>query len=220
LAEDAQRVAQLPRIFQANIHRLYERVIAASIEALPLHPEIVTGEAPSMDAFLDRAKAQVDNYTANEANKVYTLVLIGLFERQLRVWASHILDVAQRPDAKETPFLRLLDATASVIRLDVTREDLRITLEEAFEVGNVVRHGEGRALSKLGNLAPHLIDRSKRDYVDLLAVQSPDSEWLRIRASDVERYADALIRFWGSADRLPGAVYRIALHAPAFGQPS
>ena len=39
-----------------------------------------------MDEFLDRAKAQVDNYTANAAAKAFTLTLAGLFERQLQIW--------------------------------------------------------------------------------------------------------------------------------------
>lgn len=77
----------LPRIFQANGDRLFQRVILVGLNALPIHAELRFGEAPSMEEFLARAKAQTDNYTANEGAKAYTLALAGLFERQLRIWA-------------------------------------------------------------------------------------------------------------------------------------
>lgn len=75
----------LPRIFQANIDRLFQRVIYPGLQTLSIHAELRFGEASSMDEFLDRAKAQVDNYTANEGAKAYALVLAALFERQLRI---------------------------------------------------------------------------------------------------------------------------------------
>jgi len=76
----------LPRIFQANIDRLFQLVIRPGLEALPVHPELHFGETTSLDEFLDRSAAQVDNYTANEAAKAYALILAGLFERQVRIW--------------------------------------------------------------------------------------------------------------------------------------
>lgn len=36
-----------------------------------------------MEEFLEKAKAQTDNYTACEDAKAYALTLAGLFERQL-----------------------------------------------------------------------------------------------------------------------------------------
>jgi hypothetical protein len=71
---------QLPRIFQANAARLYERVIASAMESMPIHKTLLTGSAPTMDAFLDRCANQVDNYTANEANKIYALGRVDKFE--------------------------------------------------------------------------------------------------------------------------------------------
>ena len=84
------RKDQLPRMFQANLGRLADRVILPGLQALPIHSLLETGVAPSLNAFLDRAAAQVDNYTANEAAKAYTLILAGLFERQLSLWANAI----------------------------------------------------------------------------------------------------------------------------------
>jgi hypothetical protein len=61
--------------------------------------------------------------------------------------------------------------------------------------------------------AGHMLDAGGGDYVDLLAGPSPDSERLRIRGPDLERYTAAIIRFWGLADRQVGAVVEF----PAFG---
>ncbi|WP_050577649.1 hypothetical protein [Sinorhizobium arboris] len=77
----------LPRIFQANIDRLFQRVILPGLHALPVPTELCAEEASSMNDLLMKAEAQVDNYTASEGAKAYTLVLAGLFERQLRIWA-------------------------------------------------------------------------------------------------------------------------------------
>jgi hypothetical protein len=59
----------LPRIFQANIDRLYQRVILPGLEALPIHAKLRFGEAQSMEEFLAWAKAMADNYIANEGAK-------------------------------------------------------------------------------------------------------------------------------------------------------
>ena len=66
---------QLPRVFQANADRFFQRVILATLDQLPMHRTLVVGEASTMDEFLDRCTAQVDNYTANEAAKAFALTL-------------------------------------------------------------------------------------------------------------------------------------------------
>ena len=66
--------------------RLYERVIQPATDALVLHLVLKHGEAGSLGEFLDRAAAQVDNYTANEAAKSFVLTLAAIFERQLSIW--------------------------------------------------------------------------------------------------------------------------------------
>jgi hypothetical protein len=71
-------INQLPRVFQANLDRLFQRVMMPAMEALTVHPELDQGEANSIDQFLDRAFAQVDNYTANDAAKSFVLSCSGL----------------------------------------------------------------------------------------------------------------------------------------------
>lgn len=83
----------LPRVFQANLGRLFERVILPVLDSLPRHATLETGVAATLDQFLDRAAAQVDNYTGNEAAKAFTLTLAGVFERQLSIWARAIHDL-------------------------------------------------------------------------------------------------------------------------------
>jgi hypothetical protein len=89
--------ANLPRVFQANTDRLFQRLIRPGLDALPIYAELRFGEAASMDEFLDQAAAQVDNYTANEAAKAFTLTLAGLFERQLRIWGRSLGVVGKKP---------------------------------------------------------------------------------------------------------------------------
>jgi hypothetical protein len=61
----------LPRIFQANVDHLFQRVILPGLNALPIHAELRFREAPSMEEFLERARAQTENYTACEGTKAY-----------------------------------------------------------------------------------------------------------------------------------------------------
>src|SRR3546814_13131319 len=59
----------LPRTFQANVDRFYQRVILKTLGDLPTHETLVVGEASDMDEFLDRCAAQIDNYTVNERSE-------------------------------------------------------------------------------------------------------------------------------------------------------
>ncbi|EPR18839.1 hypothetical protein M527_11770 [Sphingobium indicum IP26] len=42
---------QLPRIFQANVDRLYRRVIVVTLDQLPVQDALVVGQGSSMDEF-------------------------------------------------------------------------------------------------------------------------------------------------------------------------
>ena len=197
---------QLPRIFQANLARLFERVIQPAIDALPVHSSLETGEAATMDQFLDRAAAQVDNYTANEAAKAFTLTLAAIFERQLSIWARSIhLNIATDMP-KLRGFQDFLALCAGRAGIDVGQGELGADLTEMFMVANVVRHGEGSSCEKLKTIAPALWDDTTNDYHDLLAGPPILSEHLRIRTGDLIRYIRATTRFWGLADPLPMAV--------------
>lgn len=197
---------QLPNIFQANLMRLYDRAIKPTMLSLTVHERLESGEASSLDEFLDRAAAQVDNYTANEAAKAYTLIITALFERQLRIWASHIFPPDRTPKVQFQEFKFLATDCACVAGFDIDQLNMAHDLEEAFLVSNVVRHGDGSSSARLQNFAPALWVNNPLEYVDLLSVPSPSSETLRIGVADLQRYLRAGLRYWGHASTTPHAV--------------
>ena len=79
-------------------------------------------------------------------------------------------------------------------------------LVEMFLVANVYRHGDGGSVRDLVKLAPERWSYDPRRYIDILPPNSEQSEQLLIRPQDVVRYVASCARFWGHADRLPGAV--------------
>ncbi|OCJ05391.1 hypothetical protein A6U86_29475 [Rhizobium sp. AC27/96] len=197
---------QLPRIFQCNLHRFYQRVIAPVLENLP---EPVLREfvaANSINENLNLMAAQVDAHTHNEAAKAFVLALAGLFERQLRHWALHLLAPLHPREIYEGDFAKLLDRCLEVKKVDGSRDEMRKDLVQAYLVANVVRHGDGRTSKNLREIAPELWVYERSEYVDINAGPSPDSEQIRIRSRDVERYVHAGVRFWGRVDPLPMAV--------------
>lgn len=199
------RSDQLPRIFQANLARLADRVVLPGLEA-PTHDRLVTGFAASLDQFLDRAAAQIDNYTANEAAKAYTLILAGVFERQLSLWARAIHEEGLADMSRMTGFEALLAGCAAHAAVDLDHDGLGAGLTQMFFVANVVRHGEGRSCKRLRTMAPNLWDETAEDYHDLLPGETMASEALRVRRLDLLRYIASTERFWGLADPLPMAV--------------
>jgi len=54
--------------------------------------------------------------------------------------------------------------------------------------------------------APQLWDYEPSRYVDVLPPNDDESEKVLLQIRDVVRYATACARFWGYADKLPGAV--------------
>jgi hypothetical protein len=123
---------QLPRIFQANLARLFERVIQPAMEALPVHASLECGEAATMDQFLDRAAAQVDNYTANEAAKAFTLTLAAIFERQLSIWARAVYLEMAIELPKVRGFQDFLALCAERAGIDIAQTGLGTDLTEMF----------------------------------------------------------------------------------------
>lgn len=188
-------IDQLPRVFQANIARFHERIVLATLAQLPDHGALKAGETTSLDVFLDRAAAQVDNHTANEAAKAFALILDGLFERQLNRWA-HAHGLATSPQG---PTLRTLCADHA--GLDLVQIGIAADLKELHLLANVVRHGEGHSCDRLKAAAPHLWDNID-DLIELAPGPVPDSERYRVRESDLRRYAGAILRFWGHLDPL------------------
>ncbi|MDO8173220.1 hypothetical protein [Acetobacter tropicalis] len=190
---------QLPRVFQANAHRFYQRVIVATLDQLPMHGALITGEMKTFEKFAGNCAAQVDNYIANEAIKAFSLTFDGMFERQLRRWvAGHDVKVGNN-------WGKLLKECAKIGSLDLTVNEMADDLEEMHLVANVVRHGDGRSCQELKAQAPSLWDSPSLDYSDVVPGPTPVSDNLRVRPNDLLRYARAVFRFWGNVDRLPHA---------------
>ncbi|TBY89581.1 hypothetical protein E0H40_16720 [Rhizobium leguminosarum bv. viciae] len=197
---------ELPRVFQMNLYRFYMRVVAPTMNGLGEPQRWELGDLGPLDAGLDRAAAQVDAYTRNEAAKAYVLVLSAMFERQLRQWALHLFQQLRKPDVGRQNLVDLLDDSISKAGLDGASDGVRETLVEAHEIGNVVRHGDGSASKALTKSAPRFWSHDPRHYVDISPGPSPESALLVIPAGYIENYTRAGLRFWGRADRLEGAV--------------
>lgn len=197
---------QLPRIFQANLSRLFDRVINPTMNALPMHDSLEYGEAATMNQFLDRAAAQIDNYTANEMAKAFTLTLAAIFERQLSIWVRSVHPEYSTDLLKLRGFQDFLTLCAKRAGIDLGQSEVGTDLTEMFMVANVVRHGEGTSCERLKTIAPALWDDAASDYYDLLVGQPISSEHVKIRSGDLVRYIQATTRFWGLADPLPMAV--------------
>ncbi|HDR9053168.1 TPA: hypothetical protein QDB02_000865 [Burkholderia vietnamiensis] len=195
----------LPRIFQANIDRLFQRVIRPGLDALPIHPELQFGETTSLDEFLDRAAAQVDNYTANEAAKAYSLTLAGLFERQVRIWGRALRVTMTATKQGREPFLEYLALCTKTGDVELS-SDLREDIKEMFLVANAYRHGDGSSATDLKKFSPRLWVYAPSKYVDVLPSNEEVSEQLLLQPADVIRYARACARLWGYADKLPMAM--------------
>lgn len=195
----------LPRIFQANLDRLFQRMIVPGLEALLIHVPLHSGETASMDEFQTSVIGQVDNYTANEGAKAYALVLAGLFERQVRIWGRS-LDVPSGKRPGQEPFKDYMVLCAQRGDVDLEDQTLGKTLIQLFEVANVFRHGDGPSVEALRAHSPELWDYERSRYVDLLPPNPDYSEKLLLQPADVVRYASACVRFWGRADKLPLAV--------------
>lgn len=190
----------LPRVFQANVDRFYQRVILTTLAALPMHDTLAAGEeAASMREFLSRCAAQVDNHTANEAAKAFALTLDGMFERQLSRWLGTHGAKYERLDSA-------LGTAGAIASIDLAKAGIPDDLGELRLVANVVRHGDGPSCDRLKAKAPQLWDNARDDYRDLAPAPVPASDELRIRAGDLRRYVCAIARFWGHVDPLPGAV--------------
>lgn len=195
----------LPRIFQANIDRLFQRVVVPGLEVLPIHAELIFGVTDSMNEFLDRAKAQADNYTANEGAKAFALVLAALFERQVRIWGRSLGVTMPKKRPGMEPFREYLTLCAEAGEVDIDGGDLGQNLVELFLVANVFRHGDGPSVNELRDHSPDLWSYERSRYVDLLPPNPDQSEKLLLQARDVIRYAGACGRFWSRADKLPMA---------------
>jgi hypothetical protein len=196
---------QMPRVFQANLYRFFVRVVQPTLAQFA--PGVLEyGAFDDLDRFLSAASAQVENHTANEAAKAFTLITSGLFERQLRIWGLAMFGEDRQPDVRTQAFGALLADCVAHVDVDPGQLGVQGDLEEAQLVANVVRHGDGRASAALEARAPRLWIYEETAYIDLLPSPSPASERMLVRPEDVVRYVRAGLRFWGLVDPLDGAI--------------
>ncbi|MDQ1153094.1 hypothetical protein [Brevundimonas sp. SORGH_AS_0993] len=190
-----------PRISQNLTARLVDNVILPGLAALPTHQGLVLSGAASQEEFLDRAAKHFDNVTAAEARRGFALVLAATFERHLRRW----LFLAGTPSAGSMKFADLLEA--GLARLTDARRtpEMKATLDELVLVGNVLRHGNGRSVTALRAAAPDLWHDIPEEDHHWLERTYTYAELMRVEMGHIRRYSNAILLFWGLADRLPGA---------------
>ncbi|OYW67104.1 MAG: hypothetical protein B7Z40_08695 [Bosea sp. 12-68-7] len=199
----------LPRQFQADCERFFQSVIAPALATLrPSSPNTVT-EFASVTEFLDACTQSTFNLLAYEARRSFALTLGAIFERQLRIW-SRVHSTAPRD---LTHFDPMLKAAAAKHRIDLSRYDVGRILRELYLLANAVRHGDGTAVEELRKTALHLWPGLSLEAVERCNAMSIWSEAIQLSDDDLARYATAIARFWGLADREQGAM--IDAHTPS-----
>lgn len=186
-----------PRVFQADIGRLYARVIWPALLELPVGDTSGRGTAGSMDEFLENAKAQTTALLADETRRGLALMIAALFERQIAWWISDCSIPMNAANGRHPSFSDQLSAAAVYGSMDLNAEKLSTRLIELHTLGNVVRHGDGRSLQALRKSSPHFW----READDARTAQT-----ICIADTAFRDFIRAAVRFWGLADHEPGAV--------------
>jgi hypothetical protein len=189
----------LPRRFQADLDRFYQKVICPTLSELPLHEDVKTGEFTSMDEFLDDAEKQTSNLLAYDARRCFALALAAIFERQLQLRLMQHSCKSEMEAITKMPFKKLLLTVAR--KNNVALTCIETIIDELHRLANVVRHGDGDSLKALRLCAPHLWPPHSIEST----IQSL-SEVILISDDNFVAYIRALTRFWGLADHESGAV--------------
>jgi hypothetical protein len=189
----------LPRIFQADVARLYEKAMLPTLQAFePENQEPFPENAGQRS--LDWLKVHMSNEVAFEMRKAFALTLAASFERQLRSWAKKRL-TKPAEDVEKAHFEPLLQEIIEQQDIAVQFDTLRETLVELHLLANAIRHGDGPSATKLAVGAPDLwTGRAPSPTVTSTSVD------IRVHDHHLQKYIRTLIRFWGLADREPGAV--------------
>ncbi|MBN9306926.1 MAG: hypothetical protein BGO82_05510 [Devosia sp. 67-54] len=202
VAREENRQDLLPRSFQADIMRFFDRAARPLLTDMTPHVGIKTGEKATIDEFLDDARKLTDNRVAFETRRILALSLVAIFERQLRIWGRVHIDDLPADRVSAMPLDQLLDILVALRHIEIEPKAVD-TLKEMVLVGNVTRHGDGRSIDELRKAAPALwtsgdAEAERASYTL--------SEKLEIRDEDFQRYMNAAVAFWGWADREPFAV--------------
>jgi hypothetical protein len=196
----------LPRQFQADCDRFYMRVIAPALATMqPGAPSTIT-EFASVSEFLNASAKSTFNLLAYEARRSFALTLGAIFERQLRIWARVHFTASEEASIPDKKFYPLLDATVAKHGLDLRRYAIGTGIRELYLLANAVRHGDGFAVTELRSTASQLWPDLTPSAIEKCHAMAIWSEAIQLSDADLTRYAEATTRFWGIADRVPGAM--------------
>lgn len=182
-----------PRHFQADLDRLYRRVIVPALVELPADAPLRTiFPVGTLDGFLERAEHETNGLLAKEVRRGFVLMIAAVFERQL---------VACTPSggSKSPTFNKRLQRVATHYNINLEDRDLGKTIGHLHLIANVARHGDGRSLAQLRD--------TRRDLwppEPLALGLVPES--MVINDDQFRLVMLALTRFWGRADHEPLAV--------------
>lgn len=177
---------------QADIHRFYIKVIQPALAEFVPTDDIVGVETTDMEAFFENARVNTHNALCREMRRTFALIMGALFERQLRSWISGKMptETSKVESAKWPGLVKLVDAVDS----SIMTEGLMMDLEALWSVANAVRHGNGRAATKLLDKSPEFWNQAR---------MKPDLRWrsdlvgnMQIGDAQLERYAKAVMEFW------------------------
>ena len=100
----------------------------------------------------------------------------------------------------------MLRAAAAKHGIDLSRYDIGRNIRELYSLANAVRHGDGTAVEELQRTAPHLWPGLTPEAIERCNAMAIWSEAIQLSDEDLARYATAIARFWGLADREQGAM--------------
>ncbi|MGH9606404.1 MAG: hypothetical protein ACRD3N_11985 [Terracidiphilus sp.] len=155
IAENSDRGAL---IAQADIHRLYTRVVQPALAEFVPTDDVFGVEATDMETFLKAARVDTHNELCHEMRRAFALIVGALFERQLQSWLSGKMPFAEVEGAQSLPaLLKLVDKVDSSIKTKGFMSDLN----ELCLVANAVRHGSGRSARDLQNASRRFWDHQR-----------------------------------------------------------
>lgn len=194
----------LPRIFQGDLDRFFQRVVRPALKELCLHEDIKENRLLSFDEYFERAAQVTFNLLVYDARQCYALALAAIFERHLRIWAYKSFPDKEKSKIFDWTYCNLWKRI--IEDHQITYDRCHDTIKELHLLANAVRHGDGRSVDKLQKQSPHLWP----PVTEFAALNPKERSSLsgNIRVSDeiFIRYIRALIRFWGLADKEPNAI--------------
>lgn len=195
----------LPRVFQNNLHRLFESVVMPSMVGLRELQKWDMGTPDTLAADWIARKPKSMPIHATRPPRRSSWCCLHFSSASCANGAFHLFIQPRKPDAQTQPLPALLGDCMREIGMDASSQAIPDVLVEGHRVANIVRHGDGKASAELKRAAARLWDQDPTAYVDINPGPSPDSALLVISDECLKDYARAGLRFWGRADRKPGA---------------